>query len=689
MSASMSSEQSSVNSETIEQTKQQIRGLVGEIAQLSKSGMSAEEYYPAFLQRIVSALAAVGGAVWLLGDNQRPRLSYQINISDTLLDPESEEAIRHVRLMNQLVRGGEPQLVPPLSGAADEEAGGNPTRYLLVLAPLLNEGRIEGLIEIFQRPDSQPATQRGYLRFLVQMCELAAEWLKGQQLKVYSDRHSLWAQADHFSRMVHESLDLRETAYTIVNEGRRMIGCDRVAVAIKTGRKCKVEAISGQDTIENRSNIINALNQLSTRVVAMGEPLWYDGLAEDLPPQVEEALDHYVDESYAKSVVILPLRKPGPVDDGSRQTPALEEEENLRRETIGALIIEQIETDLPRALLEPRVDLVYEHSARAISNSKDHTNLFLMPVWKTLGKAAWLVKARTLPKTLFVAAAILIALIALFVVPKDFELEANGKLLPVERREVFVDVDGDVMDVLVEHGAKVTKGQPLVKLRNTDLTIQMADLLGQLQSTRERLRAVDRRLIEDRGLRSEERNQYSLEQAEYRERLQSLERQLELLAQKQDQLTITSPIDGEVITWDVDTLLKHRPVVRGQVLMTVANPDGDWELELLMPDKRSRHLDDARKTLEPNLPVKFILGSDPDNYRHGKIHSVQDKAELDEEDGLVVKVKVRELSDLRGEGLADPRPGTKVIADVYAGRAPIGYVWFHEAIEWVKVNVFF
>ncbi|MCA9205610.1 MAG: hypothetical protein KDA59_21300, partial [Planctomycetales bacterium] len=104
---------------------------------------------------------------------------------------------------------------------------------------------------------------------------------------------------------------------------------------------------------------------------------------------------------------------------------------------------------------------------------------------------------------------------------------------------------------------------------------------------------------------------------------------------------------------------------------------------------RSRRLDDARKTLEPNLPVKFILGSDPDNYRHGKIHSVQDKAELDEEDGLVVKVKVRELSDLRGEGLADPRPGTKVIADVYAGRAPIGYVWFHEAIEWVKVNVLF
>ena len=49
---------------------------------------------------------------------------------------------------------------------------------------------------------------------------------------------------------------MRETAYTIVNEGRRLIGCDRVSVAIKRGRTCKVEAISGQDTIESRSNVV-------------------------------------------------------------------------------------------------------------------------------------------------------------------------------------------------------------------------------------------------------------------------------------------------------------------------------------------------------------------------------------------------------------------------------------------------
>jgi len=57
----MASGQTQVSAETIEKTKQQIRGLVGEIAQLSKSDLGPEEFYSAFLQRVVQALAAVGG----------------------------------------------------------------------------------------------------------------------------------------------------------------------------------------------------------------------------------------------------------------------------------------------------------------------------------------------------------------------------------------------------------------------------------------------------------------------------------------------------------------------------------------------------------------------------------------------------------------------------------------------------
>ena len=134
-----------VNPETVEQTKQQIRALVSEIAQLSKSELPPEEFYQALLQRVVQALAAVGGAVWTLDEAREPELAYQINVSDTLLDTESEDAIQHKRLLENMLRSKEPALIPPLSSTGDEAAGSNPTRYLLVMAPLVNDGQVEGI----------------------------------------------------------------------------------------------------------------------------------------------------------------------------------------------------------------------------------------------------------------------------------------------------------------------------------------------------------------------------------------------------------------------------------------------------------------------------------------------------------------------------------------------------------------
>src|SRR5437868_3757550 len=368
----MASGQTQVSAETIEKTKQQIRGLVSEIAQLSKSDLGPEEFYSGFLQRVVQALAAVGGAVWVLGEGRKPQLSYQINISEKLLDTDSEDAQKHFRLLDYVVHSNNGQLVPPLSGFQDERMGANPTRQLLVINPLGHDNQVEGLLEIFQRADTQPATQRGYLQFVKQMCDLAAEWFKNRKLRDLGDRSSLWAQADQFSRQVHDSLDVRETCYTIVNEGRRLLGCDRVTVAILRAGTCKVEAVSGQDTLDSRSNVVTLLGKLATRVAKSGEPLWYGGSTEDLPPQIEEAIEDYVDQSYTKSLAVIPLRQPKQAESAPGQ-PQVEEQVHTGQ-IIGTLIIEQIESDIPRDILAPRLDLVYEHSARALSKSLEHNN---------------------------------------------------------------------------------------------------------------------------------------------------------------------------------------------------------------------------------------------------------------------------------------------------------------------------
>ncbi|MFW6169791.1 MAG: biotin/lipoyl-binding protein [Planctomycetota bacterium] len=688
----MSSDHASVNSQTVEQTKQQIRSLVGEIAQLSKSDVDAEEYYAAFMQRIVSALAAVGGAVWLLGEGNRPELAYQINLSESLLRSGSDESTRHLRLLNHIARSGEPQLVPPMSGTESEEAGGNPTSYLLVLAPLTGDNSVEGVIEVFQRPDSQPATQRGYLRFLIQMCELASEWLKSRKLRHFTNRHSLWAQADQFARMVHDNLDVRETAYTIANEGRRLIGCDRVSVAIKRGRVCKVEAISGQDTIETRSNLVTALGKVATRVVATGDSLWYEGNTEDFPPQVEEAIDEYVDESYSKNVIVLPFRKPGNAEEmaAGAHNPEMVGEVQVDREIVGALIVEQIETDLPREILEPRVDLVYEHSTRALSNAINVSNVFLMPLWRTIGKSSLLVKGKNLPKTAIVGAVIVAVILALCLIPTDFNLKGDGVLQPLERRDVFFDVDGRITEVTVDDGGTVEEGDPLVKLENHELSQEYQRIVGQMSETSERLDSL-RRAKRNPMLDPSQEAQFSGEYMQLQQRQKNLQLQLELIQRKRENLIVRSPMAGQVLLpWDAEQSLLRRPVMAGQRVMTIAKADpedlqSEWEIKLAMPERRMGHIRRAMAELGPELEVAYVTTADPRSSKKGTLKRVARMTDVKGEEGPTVELIV----EIDREDLYEPSPGTTVTAKVMCGRCSLGYSWFHEAIEWVQKHIVF
>ncbi len=607
-------------------------------------------------------------------------------------DQTNDDANRHTRLITRVANAGQSLLVPPYSGTTDGDAEGNPTRYLFCLGALQHDGQKDGLIEIFQRPDTAPDTQRGYLKFLQQMCELAAEWLRSQKLRTLGDRQTLWQQADSFARATHESLDLKETAYIVANEGRRLIGCDRVSVAIKKGRKCKVQAISGQDTIENRSNIVSALNKLATRVVAAGEPLWHDGSTEDLPPQIEEALEDYVDQSYGRNIAVLPLREPERTlgkDEGGGAAGAIDRDNSHRGEVIGALIIEQIETDIPADIFKARCDLVYEHGTRAIANSRAYTNLFLMPLWRTIGHATWIIRARTLPKTLAVLGLIAAIVSGLVFIRKDFDLEAEGTLMAEERREIFAPIDGEVIEVNAVHKQLVKQGDVLVRLRNHEMEIQLNDIDGQIQTTlAEQTRVRSQLGLSRQQMRPTERTALESEQNELETKLESQKEKRALLQKRYDDLVIKSPIDGVVISWDVEKTLRSRPIMTGQVLMEVADLSKPMYLELELPEKREGHLDDyiAKNNLtgpDAELEVEYILGTNVDHPLQAtlKTSSISTRADSNEEHGAVIKMRAYPDQQSLRELL--PLPGAKVVADVKCGRRSSGFVFLHEIYEWL------
>jgi GAF domain-containing protein len=202
--------------------------------------------------------------------------------------------------------------------------------------------------------------QRGYLRFSEQVAGLAAIYLdrqrnaqqvsaQRQQLVEVDAQQAALSQVERFSRAVHESLDPIATAFVLANEARRIIGCDRVSVLVKRGRTLRLEAVSGQESVERRASAVQAIETLVRVVAKAGEPLWHPDASRELPPQIEEELEHYIDESHATALAILPLAKPRPtpvVKPGGVDAVAVAKAEAAPAENpepIGVLVAEQIE----------------------------------------------------------------------------------------------------------------------------------------------------------------------------------------------------------------------------------------------------------------------------------------------------------------------------------------------------------
>jgi len=664
----------------IEQTRREIRQIAADVSELARQEIPPEEFYARFLPAVISALGALGGAVWSLRETGELTLDYQVNLSAAHLDDDARRG-RHTLLLRKAIAEAEPLAVPPHSGPADDDEAGNPTEHLLLLGPLSLGAQAVGVVEILQRADAGPATQRGYLRFLTQMAEVASGYLKARSLQKFSDRQQLWQQLEQFITRAHGSLDPRTTSYTIANEGRRLIGCDRLSVLIRRGRHYRVEAVSGLDRVDSRAAHVRRMEKLVTAASATGEPLWYEGDARDVPPQIEEALDALVDETHAHSVAVVPLTKPAADEEADSPNP-----QNAREAPLGALLVEQFQEDAPPRGLRHRAGAVADHGGAALANALDHQRIFLLGLWQWLGGLKVIVAARNLPKT--VAALMLAAgaVAALALIPADFEVEGRGALQPAVRRDVFAGIDGTIINVPIQHGQDVSAGQTLVEMRSTsDLEFNIADLAGKRLAARERVAALERELLSAGNQNPEDQDRLSGELFQLNKTVESIEKQLELYEEKQRQLVVTSPIRGQVVTWQVRDRLLHRPVRQGQALLTVVDPRGDWELEVNMPQRRIGHVKAAAQTRDQPLPVTFMLATHPGKEFTGRVKEIGHVADAVEgqEPHVVIRVAIEKVD------LPELRPGATVSARVDCGRRSLGYVWFHDVWEFVQSQVLF
>ncbi len=312
-----------------------------------------------------------------------------------------------------------------------------------------------------------------------------------------------------------------------------------------------------------------------------------------------------------------------------------------------------------------------------------------MPLWRTLGHATWIIRARTLPKTLAVIAAAAAIGAGLYFIPRDFNLEAEGTLKPVVRREIFAPIDGEVIEVAVDHNQRVAKGDVMVRLRNPEMEVQLTEIRGQLLTTLAEQARVEGQIggSQRRQMDASDARALQAEQQELKVKYGVLQEKLRLQMEREKDLVIKSPIDGVVVSWDVEKTLRSRPIMTGQVLLEVADLSQAMYLELDLPEKREGHLDQYVVQQNLNQPdsklvVSYILATDPDKPLAAEmlVNTISTRAEASEEHGAIIKMRASPEQEPLRE--LNPRPGAKVIAKVYCGQRSSGFVFFHEIVEW-------
>jgi hypothetical protein len=705
----------------LEQTRKQINRLVEEIARLSEADLAPPEYYGEFLQRVLTAVAAPAGAVWVRTPQGHLQLQYQSNMHVVGLDRSETARQTHDELLRLATQMARPQMIPPHSGTGPTEDGkaapGNPTDYVILMAPILVDKQIAGLVEVWQDADRNPQAQQGFLQFITRMAELASSYTRNHQLRQMVGQQTLWTQLETFARQIHGSLNPMEVGYQVANEGRRLVDCDRVSVGLRMGKKTKVEAVSGADVVEKRSNLIRLMVKLFEAVLLWGEKLVYQGTKDDsLPPAVIKALDEYLAESNSKLLVVLPLK-----DD---------RESESKKPPRSALLMECFDPAVAPEQLIARLEVVGRHATSALYNAAEHRRIPMRFIWMPIAKVQEGLGGKTRAILLSIAAAVLVLILVMVFVPYPLKMESKGQLLPTDRRYIFTPVDARVEQFLVVPGLPVSEGQPLVIMHDVELERKMVQLQGEISAADSEVGGLRLELQ-----KAEEKDKLHLSaDLKSKENTRDLKRlELDAIRERTNAVPgkfgffeLKSPINGTVLNGSFIEELTHRAVKPNEPILRVGNKVAGWQIKLEIPQKhvgqvlqafgeRKKERQKAEAAGKPTeawakhagsdaddeLDVDLVLRSAPTRTFKAKLahrdiggEATPNKDENNETEPVVVAWVRIDGPDIPAESSITQRDdllvtGTEVLAKIRCGKHAMGYSLFYGVWEFLYEKVVF
>jgi multidrug efflux pump subunit AcrA (membrane-fusion protein) len=286
-------------------------------------------------------------------------------------------------------------------------------------------------------------------------------------------------------------------------------------------------------------------------------------------------------------------------------------------------------------------------------------------------------------------------------VPWKLTIEGRGSLLPEKRRITYAPEKGIVVDLPVDHGQLVKEGDVIAKLDSPELQKELKRLTAEMGAAQTQVSYLTDQ-VRKAAARPDEVNQLQGQLSEAKIKAKSAQEQIDIIRDQLASMVIHSPQAGIITTWEPRKNLLGRPVEIGQELLTIAATDGEWELEVEVPDDDMGPVLEAKSKLDAaikrgdrrpdeKLSAYFVTATDPEHRYPGYVDRIGSKAELVEQKH-VVKVTVKFRDDVRKDFLRrnqELRPGAEVRARVDCGKARLAYVLLRDVVQFFYETVLF
>ena len=146
---------------------------------LSLSDRTPAEFYAEFLRVSLHGIDAPAGAVWIRSPEGFLQQQCQQNVGQVGLDDRPDGRAAHNQLLRFAFEKGKPGILGPRQRADGDRSAGNPTDYLLALAPILTEdNQTLGLVEVFQKPTWN---LQDLITYTIQVAWYASYYVRGTQ----------------------------------------------------------------------------------------------------------------------------------------------------------------------------------------------------------------------------------------------------------------------------------------------------------------------------------------------------------------------------------------------------------------------------------------------------------------------------------------------------------------------------